>query len=58
MKEWQIAINDIMEQASSNEDKVKALQLLRFELMDRLHTTEDYINKIDYCLYNLKKNQC
>lgn len=58
MKEWQIAINDIMEQASSNEDKVKALQLLRFELMDRLHTTEDYINKIDYCLYNLKKYQC
>lgn len=58
MKEWQIAINDIMEQASSNEDKVKALQLLRFQLMDRLHTTEDYINKIDYCLYNLKKNQC
>lgn len=58
MKEWQIAINNIMEQAASNEDKVKALQLLRFELMDRLHTTEDYINKIDYCLYNLKKNQC
>lgn len=56
MKEWQIEINNIMGQLGSNEDKEKALQLLRFELMDRLHATEDYIDKIDYCLYSLKKN--
>ena len=56
MKELQIEINNIMEQAASNEDKVRALQLLRFELMDRLHATESYIDKIDYCLHSLKKN--
>lgn len=56
MTERQTEINNIMEQSASDEMKVKALQSLRFELMENLHSTEKYIDKIDYCLYSLKKN--
>lgn len=55
MKNWQIEINEIMESNHNSRDKIKAIQSLRVKLVGELHTIESYVDKIDYCLYHLKK---
>lgn len=57
MLDWQSKINSIVESKKSNVEKMLELQYLRCEIVEKLHLVEDYVDKIDYCLYNLENEQ-
>lgn len=55
MSDWQSKINSIVESKKSSKDKIHELQYLRCEVLGALHLMENYLDKIDYCLYNMEK---
>lgn len=55
MNNWQARINNIVENERTKQEKIKDLQYLRYKVLEDLHILEDYVNKIDYCIHNLRK---
>lgn len=55
MTNWQLQINGIVEGTGAQREKLQQLKSLRCELMQNLHVVEGYVDKVDYCIYNLEK---